>query len=185
MKPRIYPFEPFPTLSTSRMSLRKMEESDAADVLALRSHPQLIEFVDRPLLKQIKEADFFIFERNQGIDQGSWIFWALSPSDQKALWGSICLWNFDWKRKKADVGYEIHPLYQRKGLMNEALIAVIDYGFRSLDLHSIEAFTHYANLASVGLLQKNGFQAKEEVRDPSSPEFITFELIRDSSHRRC
>jgi len=63
MKPRIYPFEPFPTLSTSRMSLRKMEESDAADVLALRSHPQLIEFVDRPLLKQIKEADFFIFER--------------------------------------------------------------------------------------------------------------------------
>ena len=40
---------------------------------------------------------------------------------------------------RAEIGYALHPAYQGKGLMNEALNALLDYGFRVMKLHSVEA----------------------------------------------
>ena len=33
--------------------------------------------------------------------------------------GSICLWNFTDNQKSAEIGYDLSPKYQRKGIMNE------------------------------------------------------------------
>jgi ribosomal-protein-alanine N-acetyltransferase len=41
--------------------------------------------------------------------------------------------------------------------MNEALQAVINYGFKSIKLHSIEANVNPNNQPSIRLLEKNGF----------------------------
>jgi RimJ/RimL family protein N-acetyltransferase len=41
--------------------------------------------------------------------------------------------------------------------MQEAMIIVIDYGFRAMHLHSIEANVNPDNAASIKLLQRNNF----------------------------
>ena len=58
---------------------------------------------------------------------------------------------------RAEIGYLLHPDYQQKGIMDEALKAVIKYGFETMQLHSIEANVNPANAASMKLLEKNGF----------------------------
>ncbi|HEY9362570.1 MAG TPA: GNAT family protein, partial [Chitinophagaceae bacterium] len=54
-------------------------------------------------------------------------------------------------------GYSLLPDHQRKGIMQEALKAVLDFGFNVLQLHSLEANASPENEASLKLLEKNNF----------------------------
>jgi ribosomal-protein-alanine N-acetyltransferase len=51
----------------------------------------------------------------------------------------------------------LYPDFWNKGLMKEALEAVINFGFNNMHLHSIEAHINPANAASAGILEKMGF----------------------------
>jgi ribosomal-protein-alanine N-acetyltransferase len=46
---------------------------------------------------------------------------------------------------------------QGKGIMQEALSAVLNYGFELLKLHSVEANVNPNNVSSIKLLERNGF----------------------------
>lgn len=67
------------------------------------------------------------------------------------------MWNFSKDNKKAEVGYDLNPLFQRKGIMSEALKSILGFGFNNLNLDKIDAFTHKKNESSKKLLEKNGF----------------------------
>jgi ribosomal-protein-alanine N-acetyltransferase len=58
---------------------------------------------------------------------------------------------------RGEVGYVLLPEYQGKGIMHEALGAVIAYGFDVMKLHSIEANTNPNNTPSHKLLERHGF----------------------------
>ena len=58
----------------------------------------------------------------------------------------------------AEIGYMLHKELQGKGLMQEALETTLEYGFRVMNIHSVEANVNTANAASMKLLEKNGFQ---------------------------
>ena len=60
--------------------------------------------------------------------------------------------------QSAQVGYWIGPAYARKGLMTEALAAVVQHAFASLDLSRIEAACLPENAASRALLDRTGFR---------------------------
>jgi [ribosomal protein S5]-alanine N-acetyltransferase len=51
----------------------------------------------------------------------------------------------------------LHPNFWNKGIMKEALLAAIDFGFNQMKLHSIEAHINPDNVASGILLEKTGF----------------------------
>lgn len=58
--------------------------------------------------------------------------------------------------KRAEVWYKIHPDYWNQGFATEALQAVINYAFHTLQLHRIEAGCAVANLGSIRVLEKVG-----------------------------
>lgn len=65
-------------------------------------------------------------------------------------------WNADHRR--AEVGYVMEDeRYKRQGLMTEALAAVLEYGFRHLNLNRIEALVGADNIPSLRLMEKFGF----------------------------
>ncbi len=51
----------------------------------------------------------------------------------------------------------LHSDHWRKGIMKEALMAVIPYGFLEMNLHSIEARINPGNDASDAILRSVGF----------------------------
>ena len=79
--------------------------------------------------------------------------------------------------KKAEIGY---VLYQeenkRKGYMNEALGAIVAYGFNTMNLNRIEACTGPTNIASQNLIKKYGFTQEGYLRQ----HYIRNEEIQDS-----
>ncbi|WP_143522615.1 GNAT family N-acetyltransferase, partial [Pseudomonas sp. 2822-17] len=67
--------------------------------------------------------------------------------------------------RRAEIGYEIHPDFWRKGYTSEAVKEVISYGFEGLDLNRIGAVVFIENQASNQLLSKMGFQREGILRD--------------------
>lgn len=69
------------------------------------------------------------------------------------------------RHNRAEMGYAIHnPTDMGKGLMSEAVKAVIGYGFNQMGLHRIEALTATWNKASMAILKKFGFTYEGTLR---------------------
>lgn len=120
----------------------------------------------------------FILTIQERTKNNQTFYWGISLKDQPNLIGTICLWNFSEDRKKAEIGYELLPEYQRKGIMSEALKAVLDFAFNELHLQEIVAMTHKLNENSKELLLKQGFVLEEGRKDEGFPENLVFSLKR-------
>ena len=168
--------EEFPLLSSERLVLRKVGLQDANEIFFLRSNSEVNKYILREPCKGIGEAESFISKRIEDIEANKLYFWAITLKDSPNLIGSICLWNIDWTKNYAEIGYDLHPDFQKKGIMNESMKLVVDYGFKTLQLNTIEAFTHRENLGSIQLLKRNLFIHELNRKDEGFPQNIIFNL---------
>jgi ribosomal-protein-alanine N-acetyltransferase len=68
--------------------------------------------------------------------------------------------------KRAEVGYTItSEAHKNKGLMTEALRAVLAYGFEHMDLYRVEALVSPRNVPSLQLLKRYGFRKEGLLRN--------------------
>jgi len=96
--------------------------------------------------------------------------------------GSICLWNFSKNKKIGEVGYDLSQKFQRKGIMNESLKSILDFGFGKLNLNVIEAFTHRLNESSKKLLVKNGFKLVKDKNDEDNLDNVVYEIKKSTAN---
>lgn len=86
--------------------------------------------------------------------------------------------NWLLSHQRAELGYVLSAIEDRqKGLMSEALKAIIDYGFSVLNLHRIEAMTSKDNFASIRLLEKNGFTKEAVLREHFYADGIFYDSV--------
>ncbi len=104
--------------------------------------------------------------------------WAISYKDTEKALGTICLWNFNKDQTIAELGYDLATEHQGKGIMSEAVKAVIAYGFDTLELNKIEAFTHFENTASIHLLEANRFVINDKRQDRDNASNRIFERFK-------
>lgn len=104
--------------------------------------------------------------------------WGITILGDTAIIGTICLWNFSEDYKTAEAGYNMNPDFQGKGIMSEALKGVLDYGFNSLNLDKVTAYTHNANEASKKLLKRNGFNLVEGEIDEGNLSNMIFDILK-------
>ena len=172
-------FKPFPEIKTERLLLRKLQASDCEVILFLRTDKDVTKFIERPehrKTKTLSQAIELIKEFDSYIERNSSISWGITLKHEPSIIGTICLWNFTQNDKVAEVGYDLDPRYQNKGLMSEALKAIVAFGFYELKLEKIEAFTHAENLPSTQLLDTQGFIHNMGRKDLDNTSNIIFEL---------
>ncbi|WP_411811005.1 GNAT family N-acetyltransferase [Chryseobacterium scophthalmum] len=163
-------------LETERLVLKSINENHAEDILKIRSNAEINKFLKRIPPQTNYEALSFILTIKKRVENNETIFWGISLKKQPELIGTICLWNFSEDRKTAEVGYELLPNYHRKGIMSEALKAVLNFGFNELYLNEILAFTNEFNENSKSLLIKNNFTLEEGRIDEGFPDNLVFSL---------
>lgn len=151
-------FHPFPELRSERLLLRKMTEHDAGEVFFLRSDETVMQFIDKERMKTAEEAKAFILKVNLDIDANEVIQWAVALKEKpERLIGTICLWHIRKEHYRGEIGYALHPDFWGKGIMKEAILTVIDYGFSVMKLHSIDANINPGNMRSAAILESVGF----------------------------
>jgi ribosomal-protein-alanine N-acetyltransferase len=150
-------FNPFPILSTQRLILREVKEGDVEEIFFLRSDKRILQHLDREPAKTLDEVLAFIKKINEQQRNNDCILWGISLKEENKLIGTLGFWNMKKEHYRAEIGYVLHPDHQRKGIMNEALAKVLEYGFVIMKLHSVEANVNPDNAASINLLLKNKF----------------------------
>lgn len=178
----ILKFNPFPFMQTSRLNLRQLEAGDYNEIFFFRSDEGHNKYIDRPKANSLDEAKSWIEKIINGVRNNEAVFWVLTLRGSTKLMGTISLWNISKEECKAEIGYELLPHYQGNGIMNEAVPAVIEYGFEEMKLNEIEAYTHMENSKSVSLLERNNFtrnkKQEEQVEKPG--HMIIYSLDKKS-----
>lgn len=170
----------FQELETTRLLLRKLVETDWQMIRYLRSDREVNKFVKRPSAETKDKALAFIARTNNGIKSGLLYQWCISMKNSPAMIGNICLWNFSEDCKTAEMGYDLSPDFQGRGIMDEAMKAVLDYGFNQLKLNLVEAFTNYQNESSKKLLIRNHFTWNKTRKDPDDEDNVIYELDKSN-----
>lgn len=178
---------PIPEIETDRLVLRQVRPSDADDVFYLRSHPQLMHFIPRPMaarredaLELIEKFAYFA-ERNEGIN------WAITRKGEDKLIGVIGYVRIQPAYHRAEVGYLLHDGYHGQGIMREALSAVLQHGFDVYRFHSVEAIIDPANTASEKVLTGTGFVQEGYFREASywNGRFSDIKVFSMLTPHRC
>jgi [ribosomal protein S5]-alanine N-acetyltransferase len=169
-------FTSFPTLTTERLLLRKIAPDDVNSIFLLRSNEIVNKYIARVPVTTMDEAQAWIAMINKRVEDGTSINWAITIKDTGEVIGLICLWKFSQDGTVAETGYEMHPGFHGKGLMTEALNTAVAYGFETLNLQLIEAYTHRENANSIRLLVKNGFVWNKDKVDDGFPHNVVYGL---------
>lgn len=166
----------FREIKTDRLFLRRIKQTDWQMVSYLRSDKEVNKFVKRPNADSKEKALEFILKTNKGIDEQNLYYWTITEKNSAKMIGSICLWNFSKDRKTAEVGYDLSPKFQRKGIMNESLKSILEFGFKNLNLDFIEAYTQKNNENSKKLLERNGFILVPDKKDEENHDNVIYEI---------
>ncbi|BAV06219.1 ribosomal-protein-alanine N-acetyltransferase [Filimonas lacunae] len=159
-------FTPFPQLRTPRLLLRQLSVSDTNHLYYLRSQPDIMQYILRPLHKNAQETQQYIQMLNDNCAANESVNWAITlQSHPQQLIGTIGYVRMHKEDYRAEVGYLLHHHYHRQGLMHEALQAVLHYGFTTLQLNSVMAITAPANTGSNKTLEKCGFQQEGHLKE--------------------
>ena len=163
-------------LTSQRLRLRALDLQDEQEIFALRSDDRVNAYLDRHPAQSIEDAREFIRKIQSLTETGESFYWAICVKENPRLIGTICYFNYSKAEATAEIGYELHPFYQGKGIMQEALLLVIQFGFQVMELKSITACPTKENMKSIQLLKRNGF--KEVVNDAGQEGMLKFVLER-------
>ena len=158
-------FTPFPNLETERLLLRRVNDNDANEIFALRSNPETMKYIPRPLVKSIDDALEHIAMIDAKIESNEGINWAITYKDNPKLIGIIGHYRIKPENYRAEIGYMLLPEYHGKGIVSEAVKEAINYGFNEMKLHSIEAIIAPENFGSERVLQKCGFVKEAHLKE--------------------
>jgi ribosomal-protein-alanine N-acetyltransferase len=151
-------FSPFTEIITERLLLRRPVSEDAETFFFLRSDEEVMKYIDRPRAASIQDAKEFLEVMNKGLESNESVCWAITfKNDPGKVIGYIGYWRIKKEHYRAEIGYALHPAFWKKGITREAILAVIDYGFNKMNLHSIEADINADNIASAAILESTGF----------------------------
>ena len=158
-------FSPFPNLETERLLLRRVDSDDIKEIFALRSNPETMKYIPRPLVKTDEDALEHIAMIDSKIDSNEGINWAITLKDNPKLIGVIGHYRIKPENYRAELGYMLLPEYHGKGIVSEAVKEAVKYGFQVMKLNSLEAIIDPDNYASAKVLEKNGFVKEAHLKE--------------------
>jgi [ribosomal protein S5]-alanine N-acetyltransferase len=158
-------FNPFPVLETPRLHLRQVVAEDIPEIFAMRSNKELMRYIDRPLAETEEDARVLFNRIDTALKNNEGINWGITTKDDNRLAGTIAFWRLDKENYRGEIGYMLQSHLQGKGIMKEAITAILQYGFFTMNLHSVEANINPANKASVALVEKMGFVQEAYFRE--------------------
>lgn len=157
---------PFASLHTSRLLLRQPVLTDAPALFRIRSDARVMRYIGRQPMSDPAEAEKLVEVFNTAFEQNEGITWAICKQETPDLLiGTIGFWKMDKANHRTEIGYILSADWWRQGIMDEAMTAVLEYGFRTLDFHSVEANTDPENDASGRILEKHGFVQEAYFRE--------------------
>ena len=143
------------TLHGSRVTLRQWRDDDRAEFARLNADPVAMEHFLGTLTRE--ESDAMVERIRASIEERGWGFWCLEIDGRCAGFTGLNVPLIDAPfMPSVEIGWRLQrPLWGR-GYATEAACLALDYGFRTLGLKEIVAFTAVANQRSRAVMERLG-----------------------------
>lgn len=176
-------------IESERLLVRLVDKSDLPALLEVNSNEEVTALLPYARWESIADGVAWL-ERMEAIqDTGLALqFVVVSKSSGLAI-GTCLLFRFEQGSARAELGYALGRAYWGRGLMHEALEALIGSAFAGMGLRRLEAEVDPRNRSSARLLRRLGFTregllrqrwvTKGEVKDVEM-----YGLLRDEWPRR-
>ena len=106
-----------------------------------------------------------IEEDRRNIADGSALRLVLEPKAGGPILGAVTLFAFVEGSRRAETGYILARAAWGQGLIQEAMMALLNYGFTQLGLRRVEADIDPRNARSARSLERMGFRREGHLRE--------------------
>ncbi|MEI5908230.1 GNAT family N-acetyltransferase [Bacillus spongiae] len=155
-----------PPIETDRLILRKFELSDAQTVFDhWLSDERVSDNRISPAHQTVSETIERVTKIVSEYKSEEFCYWAITLKESGELIGEIDLYDFDQATDNCQVGYSLGFQWWNQGYGTEALRAVLEIGFRHMNLHKISASHNTGNPASGRIMSKAGMLQEGIIRD--------------------
>lgn len=146
------------TIRTTRLILRLWEDKDLEPFTHLNQDPKVLEFLPGSLT--FDECAQWVKRINQHFEEHGFGLWAAMLKTGEFIgYIGLNVPSFDAHFTPCvEIGWRLASEYWGKGYATEGARAVLRYGFNSLDLKEIVAFTVPANIRSIRVMEKIGMK---------------------------
>jgi [ribosomal protein S5]-alanine N-acetyltransferase len=152
-------------LQSGRIRLRPLQLSDAEAMHGIYSDPETMKYWSSEPVSQLADSQALVQQDLEAAARRDMVSWAVTLRDDDRAIGKCVLMHHSLANRRAEIGYVLNRAYWGKGLMTEALRALISHAFGALELHRLEADTDPANAGSLRLLERLGFRREGLFRE--------------------
>lgn len=150
-------------IKTERLILRQWCEKDLEPFARLNADPRVMEHF--PALLSREESDEMVKRMSDLIQTNGWGFMAASLAETGEFIGFIGINNVNFSAPfvpAVEIGWRLATTYWGKGYATEGALGCLSYGFNTLKLPEIVAFTTTQNFRSMAVMERIGMH-----RDPA------------------
>lgn len=154
-----------PEIKATRVALRRLDEADVDDIFAIYSDAETMKYWSTLPMKAPEQALDLIQRIHGCFIEETLLEWGVSRLEDGSAIGTVTLASLDLVNRRAEIGFALARSCWGCGYMKEALGAALEYAFSGLGLGRIEADVDPDNAASLGLLERLGFQREGYLRE--------------------
>lgn len=161
------------SLTTARLTIRATTEQDLADIYSIHSNNKVNRYIPYKTWQSMDDAHAWykiINERRTNHDAEHFVL----ISNQKLI-GTIITFGYRPKENSLELGYVLSESAWGRGLMKEALSAIISEVALTLKLSEFRAIVNTENQASAKLLSAIGFKQTETKLESDGTEILLFQ----------
>jgi len=152
-------------LRTPRLALSLLEDGDAGALLAIHADTETMRYWSGPAWTELEQATQQIAQSRRDAQDGTALRLGIKLAETGELIGTATLYAFHRSNRRCEIGYILGRAHWGRGLMSEALTALLEHGFDVLDLHRVEADIDPRNEGSRRILQRLHFTREGLMRE--------------------
>lgn len=178
-----------PKIETKRFILRKFTKNDIDDLYEYASDNKVTRYLSWDTYKNRDMAVKYIEDILLKYSKNEIAPWGIEWKENSKLIGSIDFVKYEEKNFSAEIGYVLNRKYWNKGIMTEAVEAIIKFGFEEMNLNRIEMRHNVMNIGSERVMQKNALKYEGTLREKEflKKEFVDinyYSILRDEYYKK-
>ncbi|RLL46791.1 N-acetyltransferase [Oceanobacillus piezotolerans] len=149
-------YKELPVIETKRLTLRKLTQQDLETMFLYCSDEEVAKYVLWDRHQSLKDTKEFMDYALTQYEKGEIAPWGMERKGTNHLIGTIDFVQWNPKHQTAEIGYVLARDQWGNGLITEAALELIRFGFEKMELVRIQAKCFEENTASARVMEKIG-----------------------------
>lgn len=154
-----------PRLESERLVLRWLADGDVPALFEIFGDAGAMRYWSWPAFTREEQARELLDDIRRHFAARTLFQWGIARKSDDAVIGTVTLFQIDHEHRRCEIGFALARSAWGQGLATEAVTRIIRFAFDELGLHRIEADPDPQNLASIRVLERQGFKFEGLLRE--------------------